>query len=218
MQHVANIISAAGAGPLAFLALGLLVLTYISTRWFGSERTALRVTVFVSIFLLICAAPILLWLSDRYDRPSRQSQPRKETPTDDAPNEKPRIDLNKNSSPAAAPTAASPTRRDEHPGHSGDKSTFVEESEPVRFNISRFEAALRAKVFTIYFPLDISDLTPSETAFLDNVADEFTRSGASQVLVQGHTDRWGSSSYNVGVSQRFADSVKAYLTSRGVPD
>ncbi len=37
-------------------------------------------------------------------------------------------------------------------------------------------------------------------------------------MLGGHADRSGSADYNVGLSQRRADAVKAYLGGRGVPD
>ena len=37
-------------------------------------------------------------------------------------------------------------------------------------------------------------------------------------MLAGHADRSGSASYNVGLSQRRADAVRAYLAGRGVPD
>ena len=38
------------------------------------------------------------------------------------------------------------------------------------------------------------------------------------MTVSGFADRSGSDAYNVGMSQRRADSVRAYLASRGVPN
>jgi len=37
-------------------------------------------------------------------------------------------------------------------------------------------------------------------------------------MLAGHADRSGSTSYNVGLSQRRADAVRSYLSARGVPD
>ncbi len=37
------------------------------------------------------------------------------------------------------------------------------------------------------------------------------------VMLAGHADRSGAATYNVGLSQRRADSVKAYLVSRNIP-
>ena len=36
------------------------------------------------------------------------------------------------------------------------------------------------------------------------------------VTIKGYTDRLGSDPYNLGLSQRRADAVKAYLVSKGV--
>lgn len=37
-------------------------------------------------------------------------------------------------------------------------------------------------------------------------------------MLAGYADKSGSSSYNVGLSQRRADAVKAYMASKGIPD
>ena len=42
--------------------------------------------------------------------------------------------------------------------------------------------------------------------------------GQAQVVLAGHTDRSGPDQYNVGLSQRRADTVKAYLAGHGIPD
>jgi outer membrane protein OmpA-like peptidoglycan-associated protein len=36
------------------------------------------------------------------------------------------------------------------------------------------------------------------------------------VMIEGHTDNVGSDDYNMGLSQRRADSVKAYLMGEGI--
>ena len=52
---------------------------------------------------------------------------------------------------------------------------------------------------------------------LDEIADALNRNAqVSNVTVTGYTDRLGSDAYNLKLSQRRADSVKAYLTSKGV--
>lgn len=62
LGNVAEIISAAGAGPLAFFALGVLVLAYLSTKWFGSDGIRVRLAVFLLILGLICLTPFLISL------------------------------------------------------------------------------------------------------------------------------------------------------------
>ena len=54
-------------------------------------------------------------------------------------------------------------------------------------------------------------------AKLDEIADVMKRnSGIDNVRITGYTDRIGSDSYNLKLSQRRADAVKAYLIARGV--
>ena len=52
---------------------------------------------------------------------------------------------------------------------------------------------------------------------LDEVADLILKNKNWNVEIQGHTDSDGSDAYNLDLSQRRAESVKAYLVNRGVP-
>ncbi|MEP9359333.1 OmpA family protein [Sphingomonas sp. KR3-1] len=70
--------------------------------------------------------------------------------------------------------------------------------------------------YIVFFDWDKSDITPEAASILDNAISNYQNCGNAQVMLAGHADRSGSASYNVGLSQRRADSVKAYLTSRGI--
>ena len=72
--------------------------------------------------------------------------------------------------------------------------------------------------FIVFFEWDKSDITPEAGSILDNAVSQYQSCGNAQVMLAGHADKSGSASYNVGLSQRRADSVKAYLTSRAIPD
>ncbi|OWK27629.1 OmpA family protein [Sphingomonas dokdonensis] len=72
--------------------------------------------------------------------------------------------------------------------------------------------------FIVFFEWDKSDITPEAASILDNAVTQYQSCGNAQVMLAGHADRSGSASYNVGLSQRRADAVKAYLTSRSIPD
>ena len=63
-----------------------------------------------------------------------------------------------------------------------------------------------------------SDLTQAARARLDRdvVAKLATCASVEAVVVEGHTDRMGSHKYNQKLSERRAESVKAYLVSKGV--
>jgi OOP family OmpA-OmpF porin len=72
--------------------------------------------------------------------------------------------------------------------------------------------------FIVFFEWDKSDITPEASSILDNAVTQYQTCGNAQVMLAGHADKSGSASYNVGLSQRRADAVKAYLTSRAIPD
>jgi len=72
--------------------------------------------------------------------------------------------------------------------------------------------------YIVFFDWDKSDITPEASSILDNAISNYQNCGNAQVMLAGHADRSGSASYNVGLSQRRADSVKAYLSGRGISE
>jgi opacity protein-like surface antigen len=72
--------------------------------------------------------------------------------------------------------------------------------------------------FIVFFDWDKDEITPAAAAILDNAAAGYQRVGSASVVLAGHADRSGSDEYNVGLSQRRANNVRAYLSGRGVPD
>jgi outer membrane protein OmpA-like peptidoglycan-associated protein/opacity protein-like surface antigen len=71
--------------------------------------------------------------------------------------------------------------------------------------------------YIVFFDWDKSDITAEAAGILDNAISNYQNCGNASVMLAGHADRSGSASYNVGLSQRRADNVKAYLTARGIP-
>jgi outer membrane protein OmpA-like peptidoglycan-associated protein len=69
----------------------------------------------------------------------------------------------------------------------------------------------------VFFDWDRSDITPQAAAILDNAAAQYQQCGQARVVLAGHADRSGPADYNVGLSQRRADSTATYLEGRGVP-
>lgn len=69
------------------------------------------------------------------------------------------------------------------------------------------------------FAFDKSELSPGGRVFLDEMVVTLRARGDNlrSVRVVGYTDRLGSDAYNRDLSQRRADSVKAYLVAQGVP-
>lgn len=68
----------------------------------------------------------------------------------------------------------------------------------------------------VTFELDSAQLTPRSRDVLERVADDLLEHPTLRVEVQGHTDSSGAEVYNLDLSQRRAEAVRAYLLSRGV--
>jgi OOP family OmpA-OmpF porin len=61
-----------------------------------------------------------------------------------------------------------------------------------------------------------SDLKPEGKATLDKIAKDLSKIKLEVIIAVGNTDSVGTDAYNMALGQRRAQSVKAYLTSKGV--
>lgn len=68
----------------------------------------------------------------------------------------------------------------------------------------------------VAFHTDSAGLTRETTQILDELAYTLNACGGVQVEIEAHTDSVGSASYNQSLSERRAQSVAAYLTTRGL--
>jgi outer membrane protein OmpA-like peptidoglycan-associated protein len=68
----------------------------------------------------------------------------------------------------------------------------------------------------ITFSTNSADLSANFYPVLDKVGATLQEYGDTVIEVAGHTDSTGSAAYNKALSERRAQSVAAYLTSRGV--
>jgi outer membrane protein OmpA-like peptidoglycan-associated protein len=66
------------------------------------------------------------------------------------------------------------------------------------------------------FAFDKSELQPGAQRDLDRLADFLRTEPTRTALIEGHTDSVGAADYNVALSLRRADAVKAYLVADGV--
>jgi hypothetical protein len=64
---------------------------------------------------------------------------------------------------------------------------------------------------------DVGDITASGIADLDQIAAHLQHGSFDRVEIRGYTDRLGSDQYNIDLSERRADAVKAVLVQKGVP-
>jgi OmpA-OmpF porin, OOP family len=68
----------------------------------------------------------------------------------------------------------------------------------------------------VHFAYDRANISVATAPILDRVASLLRANTAISVTVEGHADERGSEAYNVKLSQRRADAVRAYLVAAGV--
>ena len=69
----------------------------------------------------------------------------------------------------------------------------------------------------LLFDFDSDVIKPTAAANLQELARSLNKFGNSNILIVGHTDSQGDDAYNMGLSQRRANSAAAYLRAQGVP-
>ena len=71
----------------------------------------------------------------------------------------------------------------------------------------------------VNFKYDSAELTPPSMAILDSVADVVRNRPAEPLEIGGHASAEGDGPYNMALSERRAQTVRAYLVKRGIdPD
>ena len=78
--------------------------------------------------------------------------------------------------------------------------------------------AAPVRQFTVYFDFDRSDLTAEGARVVQDAVAAFRQTGAARIAITGHTDLAGTQLYNLKLSKRRADTVRAALVRSGVPD
>lgn len=69
----------------------------------------------------------------------------------------------------------------------------------------------------VYFDLDSSAIRDDARAALSTNATWLKRWANTRINVEGHCDERGTAEYNLGLGERRASAVKAYLVELGVP-
>ncbi len=84
---------------------------------------------------------------------------------------------------------------------------------------SRVEDLIRVlNLQIINFDTDSDKIPDANLPILDRAAELLKGMPNAKLLISGHTDSTGEASHNQELSQRRADSVRAYLVSKGVAD
>ena len=68
----------------------------------------------------------------------------------------------------------------------------------------------------VFFDLDKSEVREDAKSALQKDADWLKKWGSVKVTLEGHCDSRGSAEYNLGLGNRRAGAVKAYLVSLGL--
>jgi len=68
----------------------------------------------------------------------------------------------------------------------------------------------------VSFAFDSAELTDVAKQNLDAVAEVFIEFPDTELMIEGHTDNTGDENYNLKLSKRRAESVVAYLKTKGV--
>ena len=68
----------------------------------------------------------------------------------------------------------------------------------------------------VLFEVDRAALKPGATRALDQLAEALRTDSDASITIEGHTDSTGSRDYNMDLSTRRVDSVRAYLVTHGV--
>jgi outer membrane protein OmpA-like peptidoglycan-associated protein len=76
-------------------------------------------------------------------------------------------------------------------------------------------AAVAASNYTVYFEFNKADLTPDARKIVGEAAAA-AKHGTARIAVDGYTDLAGTAGYNMGLSVRRANAVKAALVADGI--
>jgi len=93
------------------------------------------------------------------------------------------------------------------------KAAAAAAAKPAASGVSQSKITLQAD--TLY-DFNKSDLKAEGKATLDKIARDLSKIKLEVIIAVGNTDSVGSDAYNMALGQRRAQSVKAYLTSKGV--
>lgn len=86
-----------------------------------------------------------------------------------------------------------------------------------RLSLASLENYQVTETQTVTFPVNRSSLSNDAKATLDGIARSVQNQRAYVIELRGFTDSTGSESYNYGLSQRRAESVRRYLVEKNVP-
>jgi outer membrane protein OmpA-like peptidoglycan-associated protein len=131
-----------------------------------------------------------------------------------------RLDTEKRTGERAAAEAAAKFESEQQARLEAEKRAADAQAQLAKVAMLKEEA--RGLVITlsgsVVFASNQATILPAAQSRLNQVAEALMSTSKNRKLtVEGHTDSQGSAAYNMDLSQRRAESVRAYLISRGYP-
>lgn len=80
----------------------------------------------------------------------------------------------------------------------------------------RYELPRTISLDNVYFDTNKATLKPTSFEALDNLVDLLNYKPTMRIEIGGHTDSQGGAAFNLKLSQGRANSVRAYLASKGI--
>ncbi len=92
------------------------------------------------------------------------------------------------------------------------------ENELTELKAKQTDRGLVITLGDVLFEFNQADLINGAARNLDPLVKALNKDPEQSVIVEGHTDNIGSKEYNLSLSERRADAVKAYLVSQGITE
>jgi outer membrane protein OmpA-like peptidoglycan-associated protein len=90
-------------------------------------------------------------------------------------------------------------------------------SDTVNIQVLKPKPVVELNFEDVYFDFDRSTLRPEALRLLDDAVTKLQANPDKNIIIEGHTCSIGTAEYNLALGERRANSVREYLTSRGVP-
>jgi peptidoglycan-associated lipoprotein len=115
--------------------------------------------------------------------------------------------------PVVAPAPVTPVEQPAAPPAAAPPVVAVETPRPV----GPTAAEMRALILeTVYFEYDSDAIRADAQTALEKKVPLLAANSAVRITVSGHCDERGSDEYNIALGRRRAESVKRFLTDRGI--
>jgi peptidoglycan-associated lipoprotein len=116
--------------------------------------------------------------------------------------------------PPAAKTEAPPPPPPPPPAAVPEPKSLTEEEKFAAMSLADLNAS--KPLGDVFFAYDSAELSDEARAALSKNSEWLKRWARTRISVEGHCDDRGTPEYNLGLGERRATAVKAYLTSLGI--